>query len=80
MPPWKKPVRVIVAGSRTFSDYALLCAWLDVLKYEYESIEVVSGGAPGADTLGERWAASHGSFVLRCIADSVAAEKKQTAS
>lgn len=64
-----KLTRIIVAGTRTFNDYALLSAWLDVLKYEYGRIEIVSGGAPGADSLGEKWAGSHGCSVWRITAD-----------
>lgn len=64
-----KLTRIIVAGTRIFNDYALLSAWLDVLKYEYGRIEIVSGGAPGADTLGEKWAGLHGCSVWRITAD-----------
>lgn len=52
--------RVIVAGSRTFNDYALLSAKLDQLLAgkiaQGEKIVIVSGGARGADKLGERYA------------------------
>jgi len=54
--------RVIIAGGRKFSDYelleyrviGLLDAYMDDLK-----LEIVSGGARGADKLGERFANEH---------------------
>lgn len=50
--------RVVVAGSRTFSDYGLLASKLDKLleNLTRTDMEIVSGGAPGADRLGERYA------------------------
>ena len=51
-----KPKRkVIVAGSRDFNDYTLLCSILDGL-FPKRDIEIVSGSARGADRLGERYA------------------------
>ena len=45
--------RLAIVGSRTFSDYALLKKTLD----EYKNIsKIISGGARGADKLGEKWA------------------------
>lgn len=53
--------RVIVAGSRTFYDYEFLKARLDrILSHITEPIEIVSGGARGADHLGERYAEERG--------------------
>ena len=55
------PYRVIVAGSRRFTDYARMCADLDyLLSARLPDVEIVSGGAPGADALGERYARQHG--------------------
>ncbi|GAB0154576.1 DUF4326 domain-containing protein [Marinobacterium sp. BA1] len=53
------PVRVIVAGSRTFKDYALLLAKLDHLlqRLPKAHIGIISDGA---DTLGERYAVQRG--------------------
>lgn len=47
-------MKVIIAGSRDFDDYDMLC---DVL-YAYEDMvtEVVCGMANGADLLGKGWA------------------------
>lgn len=60
--------RVIVAGSRTFKDYDYLKEKLECLLggliREGRHIEIVSGGAKGADTLGERYAIERG-FGLR---------------
>jgi hypothetical protein len=49
-------MRVIVAGSRSFKDYELLCKTLD----EMEITSIISGGARGADRLGERYAKERG--------------------
>ena len=51
--------RVIVAGSRTFNDFALLEAKLDALLVNLTDVEIVSGGARGADKLGEMYAKKH---------------------
>ena len=50
-------MRVIVAGSRTWSDYALLAKELDRLtnKLDRKKLVILSGGADGADKLGEKW-------------------------
>ena len=49
------PFRVIVAGSRDFSDYELLKSKLDSLLSNKNDIEIVSGTCKGADLLGERY-------------------------
>jgi len=46
--------KVIVAGSRTFENYKLLEQTLN--KLYPEPIEVVCGGAKGADNMGRLWA------------------------
>lgn len=49
-------MKVIIAGGRDFDDYRLLqrtCNW--VFK-DVDDLEIVSGGAKGADRLGERYA------------------------
>lgn len=54
-----KVFRVIVAGSREFNNYKLLQDKLDNLlvhKVKTHKIVIVSGGARGADQLGERYA------------------------
>lgn len=52
-------IKLIVAGSRTFADYSLLEQKLDFYLQAYllsGDVEIVSGKARGADTLGERYA------------------------
>lgn len=64
-------MRLIIAGGRNFSDYELLCN--EVSKYISEistvnnSVEIVSGLAKGADTLGCRYATEAG-YPLRGFA------------
>ncbi len=60
---------LIVAGGRTFRDYALMARKLDHLTQHYDEVEVVSGTAKGADSLGERWARSRGHKVTQMPAD-----------
>lgn len=45
-----------IIGSRTFDDYKLLCEFIGENFDINEIEEVVTGGADGADTLGEDWA------------------------
>ena len=53
-------MKVIVAGSRGFTDRTLAYEMLDHLLRERMSVlTVVSGGARGADQLGEQWAKKH---------------------
>lgn len=56
--------RVIVAGSQTFTDYALLERVLDAMPLFTRSPVVISGGAIGADKLGERYARERGLSVI----------------
>ncbi len=64
--------RVVVAGCRDYSNYEEASAFIDAclqeLKEEYEII-IVSGGAVGADALGERYAAENGLKLERHPAD-----------
>jgi hypothetical protein len=52
-------IRLIIAGGRDFSDYALLeasvLAYLRGMNAKRGDVEIVSGCAPGADKLGERF-------------------------
>lgn len=48
-------MKVAVVGSRNFQDYDLLKQILD----EHGITEIVSGGAKGADSLGEKYANEH---------------------
>lgn len=67
--------RIVICGSRHFENYELLrkvtndtIALVQQKNPEVE-IVVVSGGARGADTLGERFAAKHGFAVEQFLAD-----------
>jgi len=52
--------KVIIAGCRDFTDYALLRSFADESLAGVQDIEIVSGGAAGADALGERYARERG--------------------
>lgn len=47
-------MKLAIIGSREFNDYEFLCKSLEPIKSMVQL--VVSGGAKGADELGERWA------------------------
>jgi hypothetical protein len=57
--------RLIIAGSRGFTDYQLAKQHLDSIAAGWEIAHVISGCARGADRLGERWAAERGIEVKR---------------
>jgi len=63
--------RIIVAGGRDFKDYAYLSRKLDKLlgNLDPKSIVIVSGGATGADTLGERYCIERGYRLRRFPAE-----------
>ena len=67
--------KIVICGSRHFKNYKLLCkATGDTItlirqRSPEAKIIIVSGGARGADTLGERFAAEHGFSVERFLAD-----------
>lgn len=64
--------RVVIAGSRSFNDYDVLKSACDDLLQEKslkKGIVIISGGAKGADTLGERYARDRGYEVRRYPAD-----------
>jgi predicted Rossmann fold nucleotide-binding protein DprA/Smf involved in DNA uptake len=52
--------KVIIAGSRNFSDYTALLSKCDKLLSQKSEVEIVSGTANGADKLGERYANERG--------------------
>lgn len=55
--------RVIIAGGRDFDNYEYLCDKCDLLlkdKHDTHRIIIISGGAKGADSLGERYAKERG--------------------
>ena len=68
-----KELRVIIAGSRDFSDYELLKkSTIEIIKKKTmlpDLTRIISGGARGADTLGERFANEMGLEISRFIPD-----------
>lgn len=61
--------KIIIAGGRDFANYNLLKEKMDVLLQERKNIEIVSGTANGADTLGERYAREKKYNIKRFPAD-----------
>ncbi len=61
--------KIIVAGSRSFSDYSLVEKTLDGFfakeNPDRSEVCIISGTASGADRLGERYAAAHGISLIR---------------
>ena len=55
-------MKAAIIGSRTFDDYNLVCETLS--EYENQITLMVSGGAKGADKLGEKWAKEKNKEVL----------------
>lgn len=53
-------LKVVVCGGRDFNDWDLLVESLDRLLPSVANIEIVSGGARGADKLGEKYAKASG--------------------
>ncbi len=66
-------VPILICGSRHFTDYPLLAQVTDTVlrnhNLSYESVEIVSGAAQGADSLGERYALIHNIPCVRFPAD-----------
>lgn len=49
-----------IIGSRNFNDYNLLKGVCDNIRNKYDITHIVSGGAKGADSLGEQYAELNG--------------------
>lgn len=62
-------MKVIIAGSRDFNDYELLKESFLKEFPSYDNIEIVSGGARGADKFGEKLSADLGIALKRFPAD-----------
>jgi hypothetical protein len=60
-------MRIIIAGGREFDDYTKLKEYCNhsFQKIDKSTIEIVSGTAGGADTLGERYAGDNGLTIKR---------------
>jgi hypothetical protein len=67
-----KEFKVVIAGGRDFNDFPMLCAEMDKLLVEQiktNKITIISGGARGADTLGERYARLKNFGLIKMKAD-----------
>ena len=53
-------MKLAIVGSRTFEDYGKMCSFIEENYDVSEITHIVSGGARGADRLGERFAKEHG--------------------
>lgn len=53
-------MKVVIAGSRDFDNYPLLCREVDNILKDVKDIEIVSGTARGADYYGECYAQERG--------------------
>ena len=53
-------MKIIIAGGRNFRDYNQLRESCDNILVNQKEVEIVSGTAAGADTLGERYAQEKG--------------------
>jgi hypothetical protein len=64
--------KVVIAGGRDFNDFSTLCNTMDKLlerQIKINKITIISGGARGADTLGERYAQLRNFNLIRVKAD-----------
>jgi len=52
----QKRVNLIIAGTRTFTDYKLVCTVMELIRKKYPNIQIVVGGAKGADSCGKLYA------------------------
>jgi hypothetical protein len=63
-------MKLAIVGSRTFNDYELLLKTMSLFEESHRKfITLVSGGAIGADSLGERWADYWGIEIERYLPD-----------
>jgi len=51
-----KPIRLIIAGGRDFDNYELLKLKVDRVLEGWKNVEIITGRARGADSLGEQYA------------------------
>ena len=60
-----KGMAIIVAGSREFNNYQLLKDVCDMYTKDRDDITIISGGARGADKLGEEFTIERGFRSIR---------------
>jgi hypothetical protein len=65
----KKEYAVIIAGSRTLTDYDLVTEVMDEVLKGYPNVVIISGGAKGADKIGEYYAELRGYSCIKCLPD-----------
>ncbi len=65
----QEPIRVIVAGSRGVKDWDLVQSKLEKILERHPNAVILSGGARGADELGERFAVNTGRGLRRVPAE-----------
>jgi hypothetical protein len=53
-------MKVIIAGGRYFDNYELLSTKCDKILQNQDDVTIISGGAKGADSLGEKYAKERG--------------------
>ena len=53
---YKKDIKLAIVGSRTFNDLNMFYKLIQMIKVYYNIIQIISGGARGADTIGEKYA------------------------
>ena len=61
--------KVIIAGGRDFNNFSLLKEKCNEILVNQKDIQVVSGGANGADRLGEKYAAQRGYRIQQFLAN-----------
>lgn len=61
--------KLLIAGSRSFDHYDLFEYYMSLYYCPCDLFEIVSGGARGADSLGERWAKEKGVRVKQFLPD-----------
>lgn len=62
-------MKIAVVGSRTFNNYDLLCSYLNTIHLKEPISHIISGGAKGADKMGEKWANENGIETIIFIPD-----------
>ena len=62
-------LKIIIAGGRDFNNYDLLKYTCDYLLKDQLNVEIVSGAAKGADSLGEQYAKEKGYLIKQFPAD-----------
>ena len=69
-------MKLLIAGSRSISDYDLIDFSIKRSGYVHDIIEIVSGSTRGVDRLGEVWANNRGIIVTQFIPDWASQGKK----